>query len=1697
MTAQGRLPRILGIDDPVHYAANVQAYRDAVPLLSQERQRINENQQTLAHEKARVCSADLKAFDDAVVAFEDEKISLGDYVLEMSNRARSVPEQVKRFTQALKMERALDFRQVEKERAALIGVLAERLNRDETGALLAQSAAYRAGKMGYGVFYDHLQNLCQSKEVPLARFPAMDAYVRYVLLADGIDAEQLFKELVRLEKSIYAALAVTSKEKDWVARSREGRLLKKLVNFSMTPADWKEYEPLAGRPEMAPFEAFYKEAHIRDGAMADNLLKALETGQGTTAILVTGGYHAEGIADRLTAQGVTVLSYVPKIEKIDTTQGSAYLSVFSQEKTPLEKLFAGEKLFLGHNPAGGVNEAALLTETLQRVGIPSDAVRSKIEGYLTQHYQGHRLTFGEHFRRTDGLWVAPVHLFDGKQTITFSVVYRLEGNKITIQSFGLAEREDRSPFGAFVGKIIWAHNKLAPVAVWVSLVTVFLLFVFIPSWTPDPFWNGLGLFALAANTSVVDAGSIDGQRRIHPANPAHPDYKELKMLGPDREKAAENGGLITNIKILVLKKGKRKGKRVNLYLLLEKKEKKLANQQEGPPALKLDIPGGGAAGKTEGISLPKGGQREFREEVGLKNVNIARFRDLGLAKRNEYRFYSIPGPKANFTNRRPTIFRRVNLTNKEANGLQTSTEHEGHLWLTLPEALDRFDDLNTASKMAFYLEFLRLAYGITRVRSLRVLTETRRLKSMTDPVLIETDGGSFIWSPNGEVNLHKPEGFSVEGRMDRVASNKSVLDEWENPRVFREMGGETLPIPLVMWRLKNESRSIQLLKFLFHDGVAATTGDRSSAQINFLASRVPPGEVALSSFRFLVMREEKYVFLVRNGRKNECVGGVGINPEERLSYVENQLRVPKGSIGSTSLSAGLKSFIIHKIGNGVRFNYVEVEDGTIHLELKSPIEDKGIIELDYDQLKQQYYDFSLSARMLIMKEIVKREYGYHVSSIRPIRSSQEGGVSQIILTTDKGPFVFRPANTVIDDKKNAVRVRVKPDGSNGLYVNIGGLNFILTQRKSRSSHYEIVRRQLQERQAAVQRGDWIPLFRKIALGIKSSPEIWSELLNAQKQIVAEQGNAGIVRKPDHSLVTEWDFKLQLAFKDMIQQSGLPAQVRGEGRTLNPDFLKRLPGQDQDRVIDLVLNNAADMPEGLVFYVVPLDGTKNFTEGGKEFAFTFGVLYDGDPLYAATYLPAQDDLYEAVVKERALYKNGEQVMSRKARVFFRSKNQQDLHPHLKKMIQVVRRARNKHLAASSEGTGQATSLWMTKLFELVGAGVDRFVSPQKKGRQEEKSYEVRFGIHYKRNAPRYELGLAVGAMVINLLWVNSVWMGVGSAVLFIVSHHKFKFLDLKTDVKPSPFKVIVMALIYGTLIAISPGVVQGLVHGMGAEVVVDFLMVFVGWHAAYGLHRYFDPPWRAAINVDDTLGIKPLSLAYWTSRYFGLSETYARLLGGLEMLVQISLLVWLRLGIESVVPNGSGLFALMGFDPIFGPLFFMGLLYLFWANYMLMSVVANREGYDPPQIKNLVGPLAVFLFLVPTPLGLGFGAFFYLAYYWNHLVDQSTGPKRILSADEKTKKGRTIKLLSSLPDGINSTGENVMSVRVIIKIIVGGLFGFSERYLLVQNREGRWELPGGGGEQNENVAIAAIREIHQELGRQFALAFVRLMRGGAG
>jgi hypothetical protein len=102
--------------------------------------------------------------------------------------------------------------------------------------------------------------------------------------------------------------------------------------------------------DLKSFEQFYVEALSRDRAMTNNLLRAMDENKTNVAVIVTGGFHTQGMMAQLNKQGITTITYAPKVSKVEDENGTSYLSVFTQEKTPLDKLFAGEKLFVNPPP---------------------------------------------------------------------------------------------------------------------------------------------------------------------------------------------------------------------------------------------------------------------------------------------------------------------------------------------------------------------------------------------------------------------------------------------------------------------------------------------------------------------------------------------------------------------------------------------------------------------------------------------------------------------------------------------------------------------------------------------------------------------------------------------------------------------------------------------------------------------------------------------------------------------------------------------------------------------------------------------------------------------------------------------------------------------------------------------------------------------------------------------------------------------------------------------------------------------------------------------------------------------------------------------------------------------------------------------------------------------------------------------------
>lgn len=358
LTFDGQLPRMFGLENPALYSKNVAAYRRAAPLADHNKRRLSTIERQLTRKSADAMNRDLVAFEAVVREYHEGKVSLPSYLEAISARDVLSPS-LKSFLSIAKIENEIDTGIVEKQRAELIFALSPRLTRAETSKLFEMGLAYRLSSISARDFYSELSRLAGEKGASLQKYPALERFVRYVAATDRLDGETLFAEIKDAEDRVYGLLAKTPLEKKLVGRMKLYRAARKLFSFSMTVDEWREYGRLKMEhsfPAFAAlrsFEAFYEAAGDRDAAMSLRIVEKFGEKRASSGLVVAGGFHSQGMRRILNDAGFTTILFVPRLTRLPGHNESNYLTVFDQEKTPLEKLVMGEKIFLANDPVFG------------------------------------------------------------------------------------------------------------------------------------------------------------------------------------------------------------------------------------------------------------------------------------------------------------------------------------------------------------------------------------------------------------------------------------------------------------------------------------------------------------------------------------------------------------------------------------------------------------------------------------------------------------------------------------------------------------------------------------------------------------------------------------------------------------------------------------------------------------------------------------------------------------------------------------------------------------------------------------------------------------------------------------------------------------------------------------------------------------------------------------------------------------------------------------------------------------------------------------------------------------------------------------------------------------------------------------------------------------------------------------------------
>ncbi|MBN1688585.1 MAG: hypothetical protein JW893_05755 [Candidatus Omnitrophica bacterium] len=204
------------------------------------------------------------------------------------------------------------------------------------------------------------------EDFSFSRYPALKLDLQYRILMEELQGEKLMEEVERLSHQIMESLTESAEEKELLGLFYDQHLLKKLFRLELSRQEYAEVQtkreslkpssfqkrmgkadhspsvagdgglvhqtdPTAGLRSLHPdrlFEQameFYEIAVGREEAMIQNTLKKMEEEHTKKGVLITGGFHTEGLKKKILESGYSYLEIMPRIRTFTKDAREIYI----------------------------------------------------------------------------------------------------------------------------------------------------------------------------------------------------------------------------------------------------------------------------------------------------------------------------------------------------------------------------------------------------------------------------------------------------------------------------------------------------------------------------------------------------------------------------------------------------------------------------------------------------------------------------------------------------------------------------------------------------------------------------------------------------------------------------------------------------------------------------------------------------------------------------------------------------------------------------------------------------------------------------------------------------------------------------------------------------------------------------------------------------------------------------------------------------------------------------------------------------------------------------------------------------------------------------------------------------------------------------------------------------------------------------
>jgi|GEM_PF-6877710 len=285
--------------------------------------------QILEDEKKRVYSPELLAVDRALSAFEHDGAGLLE-ALKACARTRA-PESGSELALILKESlREGTSASSEQEIRAFALDIKSRMNAGRITVPLSEAKlfyeaeqAFQTSLMTFEAFALFLREWGASNNLSFYVPEAARQGIRDYQRLRDLEGSALLHSFERYARSVKEVLFRNETERDLDRKSRTQSLLERMIRLEISREEWQEWKAAGGEPaaeftkeELSAHWLFYENADARDQVFFDQLTRAMKKMKTSSALMIAGGFHSEGLTRKLRASGISYLKITPAISEV-------------------------------------------------------------------------------------------------------------------------------------------------------------------------------------------------------------------------------------------------------------------------------------------------------------------------------------------------------------------------------------------------------------------------------------------------------------------------------------------------------------------------------------------------------------------------------------------------------------------------------------------------------------------------------------------------------------------------------------------------------------------------------------------------------------------------------------------------------------------------------------------------------------------------------------------------------------------------------------------------------------------------------------------------------------------------------------------------------------------------------------------------------------------------------------------------------------------------------------------------------------------------------------------------------------------------------------------------------------------------------------------------------------------------------------